>query len=284
MDTEFPSKRAVYYRSMAEAILFLDTTVRNELLLRQMLPQIKEDPFCTLLLSQFNTQEISDVLSYFLPIAQELIPKTRPLLRLIGYSPAEVEEAVDMLKDKLVENGNVPSALVSALEAGMEQEGDGGAQGAAAQAPHPGGGRRVLQGVLRRGHRRHQRHLRPRPGDGAPDRIHPGPAQPVPPGRGHRQPGGGLGAAGGELLGPAGEEAAGPGGHAPGGVQAHPGQHGTRLRPPAGEDPAGGQRGRQPRRHPRHHPQRLPLPGRPAECWRASRVTCGCSGRTAWWP
>ena len=67
VDKEFPSKRAIYYRSMAEAILFLDTTVRNELLLRQMLPQMKDDPFCTLLLSQFNTQEISDVLSYFLP-------------------------------------------------------------------------------------------------------------------------------------------------------------------------------------------------------------------------
>lgn len=122
VDRDFPSKRAVYYRSMAEAILFLDTTVRNELLIRQMLPQMKEDPFCTLLLSQFNTQEISDVLSYFLPIAQELIPKTRPLLRLIGYSPAEVEEAVEMLKDKLIENGNVSPALVYSLEAGMEKE------------------------------------------------------------------------------------------------------------------------------------------------------------------
>jgi hypothetical protein len=122
VDKEFPSKRAIYYRSMAEAILFLDTTVRNELLLRQMLPQMKDDPFSTLLLSQFNTQEISDVLSYFLPLAQELIPKTRVLLRLIGYSPDEVEEAVGMLKNKLIENGNVSPALVYALEAGMEHE------------------------------------------------------------------------------------------------------------------------------------------------------------------
>lgn len=122
VDKEFPSKRGIYYRSMAEAILFLDTTVRNELLMRQMLPQMKDDPFTTLLLSQFNTQEISDVLSYFLPLAQELIPKTRALLRLIGYSPDEVEEAVGMLKNKLIENGNVSPALVYALEAGMEKE------------------------------------------------------------------------------------------------------------------------------------------------------------------
>ena len=121
-DRDTPSKRAAYYRSMAEAVLFLDTAVRNELLLRQVLPNIKDDPFCALLLSQYNTQEISDLLSYFLPMAQELIPKTRPLLRVIGYSPGEVEEAVGMLKDKLVENGNVPPALAYSLEAGMEEE------------------------------------------------------------------------------------------------------------------------------------------------------------------
>ncbi len=124
IEKEYPSKRAVYYRSMAEAILFLETSVRNELLIREMLPRLKEDPFNIQVLSQFNTHEISDVLSYFLPIAQELIPKTRPLLRLIGYSPNEIEQIVAMIKTKLIEYGNVSSALVSALEAGMEGDGE----------------------------------------------------------------------------------------------------------------------------------------------------------------
>jgi len=126
IDKNFPHRRSDYYRCMAEAILFLDTSIRNELLLRQMLPNLREDPFNAELLSSFTTQEISDVLSYFLPTAQELIPKTRALLRLVGFSPAEVEEAVELLKDKLIENGDVSPALVSALEAGMERDASAG--------------------------------------------------------------------------------------------------------------------------------------------------------------
>jgi hypothetical protein len=122
IEKQFAGRRSDYYRCMAEAILFLDTSVRNELLLRQLLPNLREDPFTAELLSSFTTQEISDVLSYFLPTAQELIPKTRPLLRFIGYSPEQVEEAVEMLKDKLIENGDVSPSLVYALEAGMEKE------------------------------------------------------------------------------------------------------------------------------------------------------------------
>ncbi len=122
VEKDFPHRRSDYYRCMAEAILFLDTTIRNELLLRQILPNLKEDPFNAELLSNFTTREISDVLSYFLPAAQELIPKTRALLRLVGFSLAEVEETVEMLKDKLIENGDVSPALVYALEAGMERD------------------------------------------------------------------------------------------------------------------------------------------------------------------
>lgn len=116
LEVRYPSRKNSYYRSMAEALLFLDTDLRNRLLLQELLPRLGEEPFCAVLLSQFTAQEISDILSLFLPEAQELISRTRGLLKLIGFTDGKVDKILSLLKERLVERGDIPQHLIYALD------------------------------------------------------------------------------------------------------------------------------------------------------------------------
>jgi HEAT repeat protein len=112
----YPDKAQRYYRSIAEALLFLETDLRNTLLLRQLIPRIQEEPACVNILGRFNAHEMADILSYFFPAAQELLPMTRSLLETIGFENRGIERAVDLLRNRLIDLGEVPPSMIASLE------------------------------------------------------------------------------------------------------------------------------------------------------------------------
>jgi HEAT repeat protein len=113
-------------RSMAESLLFLDVDVRNLLLLKHLLPKLRDEPVCSRLLNQFNAQEIADVLSTFLPLIPELTPKAGSLLKAIGFREGEIRHAIRLMRAKLVDLGQIPPSLLASLEAGPERGKAGG--------------------------------------------------------------------------------------------------------------------------------------------------------------
>ena len=122
VEREYPYLAGDCYRSMAESLLFLETKVRNLLLFRHLLPKLREEPVCAAILGRFNAQEIADVLSQFFPIAQELTPKAGGLLKAMGFREAEVRHALRLLRNRLIDLGQVPPSLLPALEMGLERE------------------------------------------------------------------------------------------------------------------------------------------------------------------
>ncbi len=120
MAREHPERERDCLRCMAESLLFLDTEVRNQVLLRRMLPGLRDEPFCPAVLNQFNAQEMADLLSYLLPLIPELTPKTGSLLKAIGFRDNEVRHAVRLLLAKLVDLGQIPPPLLASLEAAQE--------------------------------------------------------------------------------------------------------------------------------------------------------------------
>ncbi len=128
VENHYPNNKSPYYRSLAEALLFLDTDLRNLLLINHLLPQLGEEPFCVELLSQFTSYEISAVFSHLLPEVPEMIPRTAEYLRSIGFSEDELEDALEALREKLLESGEIPDELLDALETAFEADHAGESQ------------------------------------------------------------------------------------------------------------------------------------------------------------
>ena len=121
VERKHPDRMQDCLRSMAESLLFLDIDVRNLLLLKHLLPKLRDEPVCSKLLNQFNAQEIADVLSTFLPLIPELTPKAGSLLKAIGFRESEIRLAIRLLRAKLVDLGQIPPSLLASLEVGLER-------------------------------------------------------------------------------------------------------------------------------------------------------------------
>jgi HEAT repeats len=112
------------FRCMAESLLFLGTSLRNQLLLKHLIPKIDEEPVCIHLISHFNPQEIADILSNFFSGAPQLVSRSRGLLKSAGFKDRDIELAIDLLKNRLVDLGEVPPSIIAALENGLEEGSD----------------------------------------------------------------------------------------------------------------------------------------------------------------
>jgi HEAT repeat protein len=120
IEREYPQRKQDCCRGMAESLLFLDSDVRNMLLLRSMFSKIREEPVCSEILNQFNSQEMADLLSHFFPIAPELLPKSANLLKAIGFRESEIRHTHRLLRARLIDLGQVDPSLLEALEVGRE--------------------------------------------------------------------------------------------------------------------------------------------------------------------
>jgi HEAT repeats len=109
-------------RSMAEALLFLRTNLRNQLLLRKLIREIAEEAFCREILRQFNPQEISDILCHFFPLAPELVPATRDILSKAGFAGEDLDNAIEHLRYRLIDLGEISPALIATLKAGEPRD------------------------------------------------------------------------------------------------------------------------------------------------------------------
>ena len=120
IEREYPQRKQDCCRGMAESLLFLDTDVRNMLLLRSMFTKLREEPVCSEILNQFNAQEMADMLCHFFPLAPELIPKTSDLLKVIGFRESETRHTQRLLRARLVDLGQIEPSLLDSLEVGHE--------------------------------------------------------------------------------------------------------------------------------------------------------------------
>ena len=120
VERKYPERTEDCLRAMAESLLFLDRDVRNLLLLKNVLPKLRDVPFCSRMLNQFNAQEMADMLSHFLPIIPELTPKAGSLLKTVGFRENEVRHTLRLLRAKLVDLGQIPPSLLDSLEVGTE--------------------------------------------------------------------------------------------------------------------------------------------------------------------
>lgn len=120
---DFPQLEATCYRSVAESILFLRTEVRNLLLVRNMLPRLGAGSMSSAVLGQFSPQEMTDMLSHFFPTIPELTPKAGAILKAVGFRESEAGLALRLLRDRLVDLGQVPPELLPPLpRQGKERE------------------------------------------------------------------------------------------------------------------------------------------------------------------
>ncbi len=120
IEREYPQRKQDCCRGMAESLLFLDSDVRNMLLLRNMFSKLREEPVCSEILNQFNAQELADLLSHFFPIAPELVPKSANLLKAIGFRESEIRHTHRLLRARLVDLGQIDPSLIDSLETGRE--------------------------------------------------------------------------------------------------------------------------------------------------------------------
>jgi len=114
----YPDLAEKCWRSLAESLLYLRTDLRNQLLYRKLLRQIGEGSFCGEIIRQFSAQEISDILCHFLPMAAELVPGTREILSQAGFDKGEMNKAIDLLRYRLIDLGEVSPALIASLSSG----------------------------------------------------------------------------------------------------------------------------------------------------------------------
>ena len=109
-------------RSVAESLLFLETDLRNMLLHRQLIANVWEDSFCADVLHQFNPQEISDLLCHFFPMNPELVPRTRDMLTKVGFHEKELNQAVELLRHRLVDLGEISPASIATLKSSEDSQ------------------------------------------------------------------------------------------------------------------------------------------------------------------
>ncbi len=111
-----PERLPALSRSLAETLLFLEKDLRNSLLLRQALPRMREGPPAREMLARLSPPEASGVFGHLLPLAPQLIPRMDELLAAIGFRERELEETLLLLRERLIDLGEVPLSLVSTLE------------------------------------------------------------------------------------------------------------------------------------------------------------------------
>ncbi len=120
-----PERKHALARCFAETILFLERNLRNLLLRDHLLPGIGKDPLCREVMGSFSRQETAAVLSFFLPLAPELIPRVDALLESFGLGDEEVTQAVQLIRDRLIDLGEVSLPLLSSLDAILIKRGAG---------------------------------------------------------------------------------------------------------------------------------------------------------------
>ena len=123
VERRFPECKASLYRAMAEALLFLERDSRNALLSRKLLPELRNERLCAKVLSCFSPDEMAGVLSYFLPLATELIPKVDDLLEFMGYRGSDRLRTIALLRERLIDLGELPPALLSPLDEWLRSTG-----------------------------------------------------------------------------------------------------------------------------------------------------------------
>ncbi|OFW59088.1 MAG: hypothetical protein A2W01_04370 [Candidatus Solincola sediminis] len=116
--TAYPELAEKCMRSLAEALLYFRTDLRNQLLFRRLLKEIGDGPFCGEIIRQFSAQEISDILCHFFPLAPELVPETPDMLSKAGFEKSELDKALDLLRNRLIDLGEVSPALIASLKTG----------------------------------------------------------------------------------------------------------------------------------------------------------------------
>lgn len=112
-----PERIPALARAFAETLLFLENDLRNRLFLRHILPGLREEPLCQEILGRFSPQEAAAIFSHFLPLAPELIPRVDTLFGIIGFREKDIDEALQALRDRLIDLGEVPLPLISTLDA-----------------------------------------------------------------------------------------------------------------------------------------------------------------------
>lgn len=110
-------------RSFAEALLFLENNLRNLLLIGHFLPGIRREPLVKDVLGRLSPQEASGVFSHLLSLIPQLIPKMDELLEAVGFRERHLEETLTLLRERLLDLGEVPLPLVSALDAVLASRG-----------------------------------------------------------------------------------------------------------------------------------------------------------------
>ncbi len=123
VETRLPERKRAMNRAMAEMLLFLKREQRNLLLLSRLLPELKKEPFCAETLVRLSPDEMAGMLSYFLPVAVELIPNIGALLENIGYDRSETLGTIALLRDRLADLGEIPMALLSPLDEALHSAG-----------------------------------------------------------------------------------------------------------------------------------------------------------------
>lgn len=108
--------RRPYYNAMAETLLHLDQDVRNQILLKHLIPNLKEQLLAKSIMKEFKPSEMADLLADFFPIIPEIIPRTMGLLSILGYTTTDAKTILPRLKRKLIENGKIDPILISRLD------------------------------------------------------------------------------------------------------------------------------------------------------------------------
>lgn len=110
-------------RSLAEALLFLENDLRNLLFLRHFLPEIRQEQLVKDVLRSLSPHEASGVFGHLLSLVPQLIPKMDELFEVIGFREQDLDEALILLRERLLDLGEVPLPLVSALDAVLVSRG-----------------------------------------------------------------------------------------------------------------------------------------------------------------
>jgi len=120
-----PERIPALSRSLAEALLFLDNHLRNLLILHHLLPGMRREPPGKEVLSRLGPQEAAGVFSHLIPLAPQLVPKMDELFTLLGYRDRDLDQALTLLRERLIDLGEVPLTVISALDALLASRGIG---------------------------------------------------------------------------------------------------------------------------------------------------------------
>lgn len=123
VEERLPEKRPALGRALGETLLFLKRDHRNLLLAEKMLPELEREPVCVATLAGLGPEEMAGMLGYFLPAAVEFIPVLDELLKNIGYNRRDTLTTIAALRERLLDLGELPAALLSPLDEILREAG-----------------------------------------------------------------------------------------------------------------------------------------------------------------